>query len=118
MLRAGLYFLAKEMKISNPDFVMGVNPSMRDQEVVFYDQLLEKMQQRAEVPKIEVAEGLEDICEHCPDRSSCDNEDSIKHDRIIADIINVEIGKEYSPNELVDILKSFYNNALSVYSNL
>ncbi|MFH1359164.1 MAG: DUF1284 domain-containing protein [archaeon] len=117
-LRFGLYFLARELEIPNASHVMGIGAEMRAREVELYDSFIERMRAGEDSPLIEIVEGLEDVCAHCPESERCDSGDTKEHDRAIAEVTNLSIGTEYKPRELLSILRAFHETAQQVYERV
>jgi len=118
VLRFGLYFLANAYGVDHPAHVMGMNEDMRNSEIDLYDRLAEAMKSGAEEPLVEIAAGKDDVCQLCPGKDLCDERGCEIHDKTIASILGVEVGRDYSPRQIADTLKLFHAKAQGVYDEL
>ncbi len=118
LVRLDLYIQAKRLEISNPDYIMGYNDCMREGEVKIFERIRQGIFSNDTSFKIEITDGLEDICELCPKKEelSCESEEAKRQDHVIAGVYGAEIGKEYTPKELLKLVLSYHANAQKIYN--
>lgn len=112
LARLDMYIQAVGMGLSHPGYVMGYNACMRKEEVNIFEKIRKGMISDDTSFRIEVTDSLEDICKLCPKKEepTCVDRDSKLHDNTIAGVYKAEIGKKYTPKELLELLSHYHAN--------
>lgn len=120
LARLDMYIRAVELGLPNPGYVMGYNEKMREREVKIFEMIRRAMIKGSNSLLIEITDSLEDICELCPKKEdpSCNSQEARLHDKTIAEIYGAEIGREYTPGELIALLHKHHKNALEIYHKI
>lgn len=117
LVRLDLYIQAKKLKVPNADYMMGYNDCMRKEEVKIFERIRKGISSNDNSFKIEITDGLEDICELCPksEEFSCDSKEAKRQDHTIAKVYGAEIGRLYTPKELGKLLLCYHAKAERIF---